>query len=777
MKKWLILSLFITSLMGQQVDYNTQLKNAPIVQLSATCDGSTNDQVKIQAALTSLGTSGGTLVFPPNRVCSVAGIGGNAGGGYENYILRLNSTSSNPVKLDFNGSTLKSTEVNSGNGVILLYLKGSGNVTVVNGVIDQTHSVTGGTTAGIQTGEYAGTSLFGNLLFRDLTIINSSRGLAIGGANNVLVDNVKYYSTQGRAAIINTSEPNVGLWIGQNFSTSPVNSIEIKSGFYSGCGSPNAPTTCTLSGSYASDGYIFGQANKWNIHHNTILRFSYEGIQLLPLPCQLSGSNSCTNQRSLIDSNIIDASPVGSLVGNYAIRCDLGFTSIINNQINGATVGIINFAYYNPSYTGAVAYGQVIKNNSINMYTGSTSVTGQYIGIVTAGADQFIIEDNTIHWQSYSKCDTANNPFVRGVSAGGAIVSGHIRRNTVETEGLSGNSCYIFGVWLQQATGYVQVEGNNGYLLDYGMHFGNPGNSSDPETVTVYSYNDLSVTTDIDPGTGGRYADYSQTIFKTQSLSFTASVGNTGWYRILTCTTFCGGKLQITAPQDNNINTNQVIYFTGAGYNSKQNITLLNAGQYGGPGVVSKARLSNNNDAYPYLDVYIIVSSTPKAIKFTLTDTVYPGITLNVPSYNPSVGSSSYELDFSTVMGIGTINQVGAGYFYSLGKTPTCADGTGAGTTPGTPCAITGTDSYFKVVVVTGTVATTGVITTITLGGVGPPNAMYPVCVPGNAQTSNGAIWGYWYVGANSSTSFTLNSTSNLTSTQTYVWNCSTGGN
>jgi hypothetical protein len=125
----------------------------------------------------------------------------------------------------------------------------------------------------------------------------------------------------------------------------------------------------------------------------------------------------------------------------------------------------------------------------------------------------------------------------------------------------------------------------------------------------------------------------------------------------------------------------------------------------------------------------------------------------------------------STPGSAGALTSITVGHLISAGTAPTVAVGAGAGT--GSPSAsITGHDSAHQVTVNTGTVASGGVVCTITFGTAygSAPGAI--VFSPANASAA--ALTGLTmvYVSSPGSTSYSLTSgTTGVSSSSTYIWN------
>src|ERR1019366_3178194 len=199
-----------------------------------------------------------------------------------------------------------------------------------------THPLTTLDTRGI---EFAGGAQ--NLLnwtIRHCTFEDVSRGILVSGVTGLLITNNNFVLDNGRdSGSSNMNDPNVGVWLFNNYPNGIAVNVGITGNVYDGCGSGK------LTGSVSKrcgDGFVFGKGVHALVHGNVLRHFSFEGIYL-----DRVGNTGITSPLpSSIHDNDIDATMVPGDIsggGQWGIRSDDDYSSVINNTILSAVNGIM----------------------------------------------------------------------------------------------------------------------------------------------------------------------------------------------------------------------------------------------------------------------------------------------------------------------------------------------------------------------------------------------------------------------------------------------------
>lgn len=278
------------------------------------------------------------------------------------------------------------------------------------------------------------------------------------------------------------NEPNVGIWLFNNFPYGTAVDIEIAKNLYDGCSSGALIKAVAFM---CGDGLVFGRVFHGMIHDNVIRRFSFEGI-LISRNVQLGIGST---QPTVIENNTIDATQVVGDVfggGQWGIRCDDDGTIINRNTIVNAMVGIL---VYGADYNSNVANVTITMNSVSMSSTGNHSMT---FGIGAFLASNIKIDSNTVTFPGGME-NTGQEVYgivLTGGENGGRLLSTPVvSRNVLigtansTTKRLTG----IFWQWVGTAT----VNTNQIKGFSQAFHFLNCGTSV-PQLSSIMHANILT---------------------------------------------------------------------------------------------------------------------------------------------------------------------------------------------------------------------------------------------------------------------------------------------
>lgn len=382
--------------------------------------------------------------------------------------------SSHSVRLIGTGTTVITTEqVNS----ILLLFDGSWKDGLVDGInFRNNHPLTTLATVGIGIAGGGGNTVLRPII-QHCTFENFSRHIAICGVSTALIQSNRFLMDLGRdsGTSLNETDPNVAIWLFNNFPNGTTVDVEIANNFYDGC------TSGTLVGRASplcGDGLVFGQANHANIHNNHIQRFSFEGIQLQPNFGPGSGKVP-----SVISDNTIDATKVtGDKNGGglWGIRCDEDGVLIAGNTITNAVDAVLVYGT-NPQHPVS---NTIVKGN--NIYLSGLSNPSP-VGIYMGGVSNPTIDSNLIIFPQNTVTNGPETPavYISGMGPVNPSVAPNVTNNNIMAYGgmSSGRTTAIYLQWTSQ----LNIAHNNIHGLSQVFHFLNYGAALPPVASLIQS--------------------------------------------------------------------------------------------------------------------------------------------------------------------------------------------------------------------------------------------------------------------------------------------------
>jgi parallel beta-helix repeat protein len=395
---------------GPVIDAGGQVNNvrSTVYAGGAKGNGVTNDTVAVQAAITALGATGGTVLLPPGV-----------------YPLATLTPVSNMI---FRGSGKGNTVIKCPAGNNTLFNTGTYNLTDIE-LCDFTYDGTLGTGGAVGI-EFV---LASRIAIRRCRVINTNGvGVEIFQSADCLVEENDVESSgylqsgtnagQQAGIVINTGSTSLRHRIVNN---------RVYNANDSGIFCSNAVTDCIIAGNVVDTSFYIGIATgagglRNTIHGNTVHNSTNDGIDI-------GTSTGCTITSNIVDgclygfSNDMSTSPAGTFAGNTWLA----------NTVTGASVG-----FFLGSVNGCTGFS--IVGNTVD----TASQHGMIIGVFSHG----VIEGNIVH----------NSPD--GVDFNGTASHNVVKGNTFFDD--RGGSSVMTAINYVAATGVGNlIEGNDFSLV------------------------------------------------------------------------------------------------------------------------------------------------------------------------------------------------------------------------------------------------------------------------------------------------------------------------